>query len=146
MAGLHRTAEAAWNGDLRTGNGRMASGSGVLEGVPYSFATRFQNEPGTNPEELIAAAHAACFSMAFAATLGDKGYSPVRIETHATCTVSPQKGGGFRITKMRLVTRGQVPGLDEEAFKQIAVEAEQGCPVSNALRGGPMIELEATLV
>ena len=145
MAGLNRTAEAVWNGDLRSGSGRMASGSGVLKETPYSFATRFEDEPGTNPEELIAAAHAACFSMAFVATLGSKGYSPVSVETHATCTVSPQQGGGFRITRMRLVTRGQVPDIDEETFGQIAIEAEKGCPVSNALRGGPKIELEATL-
>ena len=145
MAGPNRTAEVVWNGDLRSGSGRMATGSGALKELPYSFATRFENEPGTNPEELIAAAHAACFSMAFAATLGDKGYAPESIKTHATCTVSPQQGGGFRITKMRLVTRGQVPGIDQATFGRIAVEAEKGCPVSNALRGGPEIELEATL-
>ena len=146
MADIKRTAEAVWNGDLRSGSGRMASSSGVLKDTPYSFGTRFEGKPGTNPEELIAAAHAACFSMAFANTLGSKGYQPESIETHAICTLSPQKGGGWRITRMRLETRGQVPGVDEETFRQIAQEAEKGCPVSNALRGGLEIELEATLV
>jgi len=95
---------------------------------------------------LIAAAHAACYSMAFADTLSGKGYQPERIETHAICSLSPQEGGGFRITKMRLETRGQVPGIDEATLRQIAQEAEGGCPVSNALRGGVEIALKATLV
>ena len=146
MADIKRTAEAVWNGDLRSGNGRIASSSGVLKDTPYSFATRFEDAPGTNPEELIAAAHAACYSMAFAHTLSSKGYQPERIETRAICSLSPQKEGGFKITKMRLEARGQVPGIDEATFRQIAQEAERGCPVSNALRGGVAIELDATLV
>ena len=146
MARITRTADAVWNGDLRSGSGRIASNSGVLDDTPYSFATRFRNEQGTNPEELVAAAHAACFSMAFAHTLGSKGFKPERVETHAICTLTPQEEGGFRITKMRLETRGRVPGLDQETFEQIAEEAEKGCPVSNALRGGLEIELDATLV
>ena len=146
MADITRRAEAVWDGDLRRGNGRISSNSGVLKGTPYSFGTRFEDEPGTNPEELIAAAHAACFSMAFAGTLSSKGYQPRRIETRAICSLSPQESGGFRITKMRLETRAQVPDLDETALQQIAQEAEGGCPVSNALRGGVEIELDATLV
>jgi len=145
MADIKRTAEAAWNGDLRSGNGRITSGSGVLKDERYSFATRFEDSPGTNPEELIAAAHAACCNMAFAHTLSSKGYQPQRIETHAICSLSPQEGGGFKITKMRLEARGQVPGIDEATFRQIAQEAERGCPVSNALRGGVAIELDAIL-
>ena len=95
---------------------------------------------------LVLAAHAACFSMAFAHTLDSKGFTPESVETHAICTLTPQEEGGFRITKMRLETRGRVPGLDQETFGQIAEEAEKGCPVSNALRGGLEIELDATLV
>jgi osmotically inducible protein OsmC len=146
MADIKRTAKAVWNGDLRGGKGRIASSSGVLKDTPYSFATRFKDAPGTNPEELIAAAHAACYSMAFADTLSSKGYQPERIETHAICLLSPGEEGGFKITKMRLETRGQVPGIDETTFRQVAQEAERGCPVSNALRGGVEIELEASLV
>jgi osmotically inducible protein OsmC len=146
MADIKRTAKAVWNGDLRGGKGRIASSSGVLKDTPYSFATRFKDAPGTNPEELIAAAHAACYSMAFADTLSSKGYQPERIETRAICLLSPGEEGGFKITKMRLETRGQVPGIDETTFRQVAQEAERGCPVSNALRGGVEIELEASLV
>ena len=145
MADIERTAEAVWNGDLRGGSGRIASSSGVLADTPYSFATRFEQKPGTNPEELIAAAQAACYSMAFAHTLAGKGYKPQSVETHATCSLSPQAEGGFKITKMRLDVRGQVPGIDEETFQQIAREAEQGCPVANLLRNGLEIELQAAL-
>jgi osmotically inducible protein OsmC len=146
MADIQRAAEVVWKGDLRSGNGRITSNSGVLKDTPYSFAARFRGAPGTNPEELIAAAHAACYSMAFAGTLSGKGYQPERIETHAVCSLSPQEEGGFRITKMRLETRGQVPGIDETTLRQVAQEAERACPVSNALRGGVEIELKATLV
>lgn len=146
MADIKRTAEAVWKGDLRSGKGRIASSSGVLKDTPYSFATRFEDAPGTNPEELIAAAHAACYSMAFAYTLSSQGYRPESIETRAICSLSPQEGGGFKITKMRLETRGQVPGIDETTLRQVAQEAERGCPVSNALRGGVEIEVDASLV
>ncbi len=146
MADLERVAEATWNGELRTGNGRMSSTSGVLRDVPYRFATRFENEPGTNPEELIAAAHAACYSMAFAGVLGRKGYQPQQIHTEATCVLSPQQPSGFKITKMRLQAQGKVDGLDEATFQELAREAEAGCPVSNALRGSLEIELNATLM
>jgi osmotically inducible protein OsmC len=146
MAQLKRTAEAVWRGELRGGEGRITSESGVLEDVGYSFSTRFENEPGTNPEELIAAAHAGCFSMAFANTLAEKGYQPERIETRATCVLASQKGGGFAITSMLLKVRGRVPEIDQALFEQIAGEADDGCPVSNLLREGLEIELEATLV
>jgi osmotically inducible protein OsmC len=146
MVDIKRTAKAVWKGDLRSGNGRITSNSGVLKDTPYSFATRFKDAPGTNPEELIAAAHAACYSMALAHTLSGKGYQPERIETHAICSLSPQEEGGFKITKMRLEARGQVPGMDEGTFRQVAEEAGRGCPVSNLLRSGLEIELDATLV
>lgn len=146
MAQLRRRAEAVWEGDLRAGKGRITSESGVLQGVSYSFSTRFENEPGTNPEELIAAAHAACYSMAFANTLAAKGYEPQGIETQATCTLVSQEGGGFKIAGMRLQVRGRVPDIDQELFEQTAEEADGECPVSNLLRTGLKIEREATLV
>lgn len=146
MAALKRTAEAVWRGDLKSGKGEISATSGVLKDTPYSFATRFENSPGTNPEELIVAAHAACYSMAFAFTLSEKGYQPQSVQTQAVCSVEPQETGGFKITKIRLETRGQVPGIDAATFGQMAQEAEAGCPVSNALRGGVEIELDVTLV
>ena len=146
MADLNRRAHAEWRGGLRGGNGTITTSTGVLVEVPYSFGTRFENEPGTNPEELLAAAHAACFSMAFSADLEGAGYAPESVETGATCTVSSQPQGGWRITKMSLVTRAQVPGIDEETFQRIAQGAKEGCPVSNALAAIPEITLEATLL
>ena len=145
MADINRTADVEWNGDLRGGNGKITTGSRAIQQQAYTFATRFENAPGTNPEELIAAAHAACFSMAFASALAKKGYQPEKIQTHATCIMTPKEGGGFRISKMRLETKGQVSGLDEATFKQIAEEAEKGCPVSGVLRPGLEIELHASL-
>jgi lipoyl-dependent peroxiredoxin len=145
MADIERSASAVWNGEVRGGNGQISSASGVLNDTSYSFATRFEQANGTNPEELIAAAHAACYSMAFAATLGRKGFKPQQIETRATCSLTPQTAG-FKISKMRLETRGQVEGIDEATFKQVAQEAEQSCPVSNALRGSVQIELDAALL
>jgi osmotically inducible protein OsmC len=145
MPDIIRRASAIWKGSLRGGKGSIGTESGALKNVAYSFATRFESEPGTNPEELIAAAHAACFSMAFAGVLVKKGYDPKSIETHAACILQPKEGGGFRIAKMRLQTRGQVPGIDDATFKEIAREAESGCPVSTLLRPGLEIELDAAL-
>jgi osmotically inducible protein OsmC len=145
MAEIKRRGEGVWRGGLRDGTGRVSSASKVLNDTPYSFGTRFEQEPGTNPEELIAAAHAACYSMAFSATLERKGYKPQQIHTRAICSLVPQETGGFRIARMRLETRGRVAGLDNATFKQIAAEAEAGCPVSNVLRGGLEIELDAAL-
>jgi osmotically inducible protein OsmC len=145
MAEIRRNAHAVWTGNLREGKGRMETSSGALIEKPYGFSTRFEHEPGTNPEELIAAAHAGCYSMAFSATLGDKGYAPEQIETHATCILTSKEGGGWEITGMRLKVRGRVPGLDNATFVEIAHEADQGCPVSNLLRSGLTIELDAAL-
>ncbi|MBA3441524.1 MAG: OsmC family protein [Pyrinomonadaceae bacterium] len=145
MADIKRTAEAVWNGELRSGRGEISSPSGVLAKTPYSFGTRFEGQPGTNPEELIAAAHAACYSMALAATLGRAGHQPQQVKTRAVCTLQPQQPSGFRITKMRLETEGTIPGIDDATFQKIAAEAEQACPVSNALRGSLEIELDAKL-
>lgn len=146
MADIERSASAVWSGDLRKGNGKISSTSGVLNDTAYSFATRFEQAQGTNPEELIAAAHAACYSMAFAGTLSRKGYQPQQIQTRAICSLSPQQPSGFKITKMRLETQGKVDNLDEATFQEIADEAEKGCPVSNALRGSLEIEVRASLM
>jgi len=146
MAEITREARAVWQGDLRKGEGRISTGSTVLADQPYSFAMRFEDSPGTNPEELIAAAHAACYSMAFANTLDKNGYSPESIQTHATCTLARQEGGGFRITRMNLSVRGRVPGISAETFARIAEEADKGCPVSNLLRPGLKIVRETDLL
>ncbi|MDQ6825924.1 MAG: OsmC family protein [Candidatus Eremiobacteraeota bacterium] len=143
---IDRAANAVWDGDLKGGHGKLSSKSGVLKETPYSFATRFENAPGTNPEELIAAAHAGCYSMALSLVLGNHGYHPRSIQTHAICSIAPQAGGGFAITRMRLESRGNVPELNEAKFQEIAREAEAACPVSNALRGNVDIELSATLL
>jgi len=145
MATIQRTATAVWKGSLPSGNGQITSASGVLQNTPYSFKTRFEQSPGTNPEELIAAAHAACYSMAFAHTLSEKGYQPESVDTKAVCSLERLESGGFKITKIRLETQGKVPGIDEATFKQVAEEAEKACPVSNVLRGGAEIELMAVL-
>jgi lipoyl-dependent peroxiredoxin len=140
MAPITRSATGTWHGNLRSGNGTIDGSSGVLQGAPFTFATRFENAKGTNPEELIAAAHAACFSMAFANYLSEQGHTPERIETSATITLD-----NAVITKMHLATRGSVPGLDAASFAQLAAEAEKVCPVSNLLRPGLSITLDATL-
>ncbi len=142
MANIERVAEARWSGELRGGNGQINSASGVLDDAAYNFGTRFEQEPGTNPDELLAAAHASCYSMAFAAQLGRRGYQPQEIQTKATCILTPQQPSGYKISKMRLETRGRVEGIDDATFQQIAREAEAACPVSNALRSLE-IELDA---
>ena len=136
-------ASAVWEGVLRSGRGHFKAGSGAFEG-DYSFATRFENARGTNPEELIAAAHAACLSMALSAGLEKSGTPATRISTKASCTVD-KVGDGFRITRMRLEVRGKVPGLDEERFLKAAEAAKSGCPVSTALQGNVELELDARL-
>jgi osmotically inducible protein OsmC len=141
MAAIQRTASATWRGDLKSGKGQVDATSGVLRTTPYTFATRFENAPGTNPEELIAAAHAACYSMAFSNYLSQQGHVPDSITTEAT--ISLEEG---KINKMHLVTRGRVAGLDNAAFKRLAGEAEKKCPVSNLLRSGLAITLDAALL
>jgi osmotically inducible protein OsmC len=137
------SATATWEGVLRTGRGHFTAGSKAFEG-DYTFTTRFEGAEGTNPEELIAAAHAACVSMALSAELEKAGTPPRRITTTATCTVE-RVGDGFKITKIRLETRGEGPGLDQGRFAQAAQAAKEGCPVSGALRGNVQIELDARL-
>lgn len=133
-----------WSGDLRGGEGAVSTGSGALRGQAYTFATRFKEAPGTNPEELIATAHAGCYNMAFANVLSEKGYEVEGIETTATIHLSPQDGG-FAITKSALEVRGRVPNIDDATFVRLAEEAESACPVSNLLRSGLEITLKARL-
>jgi osmotically inducible protein OsmC len=136
-------AEAVWEGVLRTGKGHFKAGSGAFEG-DYSFATRFENARGTNPEELIAAAHAACLSMALSAELEKNRTPATQIRTNAACTVE-KVGDGFKITRMRLEVRGKVPGVDQASFAKAAEAAKNGCPVSTALRGNVQFDLDAKL-
>ena len=137
------TASAVWEGGLRTGKGRFTAASGAFSG-DYSFPTRFEGAKGTNPEELIASAHAACLSMALSAGLEAAKTPPTRISTTASCTIE-KAGDGFRLTRMRLEVRGQVPGIDDAAFKAAAEKAKEGCPISQALKGNVPMELDARL-
>ncbi len=138
-----RKARAVWHGTGRTGNGNLSTDSGVLEGTPYSFNTRFENEKGTNPEELIAAAHAGCFTMALAFRLQTAGYTPSELSTQAAVSLEQEKEG-FRITRSALTLRGSVPNLDQVTFSRLAHDAEQNCPVSKAL--AVEITLDAKLI
>lgn len=142
---IERNAHATWDGELRGGSGRFDTGSGAITGQEVTFASRFEESGGkTSPEELIAAAHATCFSMALAGGLAKAGHPPTRIETDAVATLD-QAEGGFRITSMKLSVRGEVDGIDEEAFRAAAEEAKEGCPVSNALADSVEITLDAAL-
>jgi osmotically inducible protein OsmC len=138
-----RNAEAVWQGTLREGTGQMAVGSGAFEGA-FSFGTRFEEEPGTNPEELIGAAHAACFSMALAGRLTTAGFPPERIETKAIVHLGRDDIGAL-ITQIALSTTAHVPGVDEATFQELAAKTKELCPVSRALAGVP-IALTAKLV
>jgi osmotically inducible protein OsmC len=137
-----RVSEAEWRGDLKDGNGMLRLGSVAFEGR-YSYKSRFEDGTGTNPEELIAAAHAACFSMALSAALSQKGHAPTRVHTTATVDFGPVPGG-FAITRITLETEGEVPGIDAATFTRFAEEAKAGCPVSKAL-AAVEIGLVATL-
>lgn len=127
-----RKASAVWKGGLKDGKGTVSSASGVLKNTPYSFSTRFEDKPGTNPEELIAAAHAGCFSMALSAQLGNAGMTPESIETSATLTLEKLEAG-FTITAVHLDVVARIPGGDAAKFEQAANNAKAGCPVSRVL-------------
>lgn len=137
-----RKGTAVWSGDLRSGTGTVALGSGAFAGA-YSFPSRFEEGPGTNPEELIAAAHAGCFSMALANMLASAGATPTEVRTEAKVHLG-RDDAGAAITKIELVCRAVVPGLSAEAFAEHAAKAKLGCPVSKALASVP-IELDAAL-
>ncbi len=136
------TASASWKGDLKNGNGKISLYSAPAE-FSYTFASRFENGKGTNPEELIAAAHAGCFSMALANILAQKGYKPVDITTTATATLANQ-GNGYLITQIDLDTQAKAEGIDNETFQALAHEAKQNCPVSKTL-AAVTINLHASL-
>lgn len=147
MAQIKRKAGAVWNGDLKSGNGSISTESRALFEEAYTFKTRFDGTEvtGTNPEELIAAAHAACFNMALASTLKKNGYDPEQIETTAMITLMSEDGNN-EITDMVLHVRAYVPGMEEAALKDLIPEADKGCPVSNLLRNGLNIKVEAELI
>ncbi|MBT8097605.1 MAG: OsmC family protein [Woeseia sp.] len=140
---MKRKASAHWEGDLKKGNGTITSDSGVLSATQYSFGTRFENGKGTNPEELIAAAHAGCFSMALSMILGNAGFTADSIDTQATVSLD-QVEGGFAITKVHLDVKARVPNADAKAFATAANDAKEGCPVSKLLNAD--ITLDATLL
>ncbi len=129
---MQRTASAHWSGGLKDGKGTVSTASGVLKETQYSFATRFENGVGTNPEELIAAAHAGCFSMALSAELGKAGLTPSSIDTSATLTTD-KTDAGFTITAIHLDVHAKVPNATQEKFDEIANGAKKGCPVSRVL-------------
>ncbi len=137
-----RKAHAAWRGTGRDGDGDLTTDSGVLDQTPYSFKTRFEDDKGTNPEELIAAAHAGCFTMQLAFLIQRAGFTPETLTTEAAISMVPD-GGGFKIDKSALTLRAKVPGLDQAKFDELAHEAETGCPVSKLLNAE--ITLDATL-
>jgi osmotically inducible protein OsmC len=140
-----RTASAVWRGGLKDGKGTISSQSGVLKETQYSFGTRFENGVGTNPEELIASAHAGCFTMALSAQLGNANLKPESLET--TAEVKFEKvGDGFSITAIHLTTRAKVPGASPEAFETAANNAKNGCPISKLFKGNTEITLDAKLV
>jgi len=141
MAKIHRNAQAVWEGPLDKGNGTLTTGSKVLTDQPYTWKMRTEDVPGTNPEELIGAAHAGCFNMEFSFLLTDAGHAPEKLDTKATVTFEPKQGGGFKISKIKLDVTGKVPGMSEEQFKDLADKASKSCPVSGLLRPG-LEELE----
>jgi osmotically inducible protein OsmC len=138
-----RKAKAVWRGAGRTGGGKLSTESKVLVETPYSFRTRFENEKGTNPEELIAAAHAGCFSMTLAFVMEGAGCTPIELNVEAAVTIEPE-GQGFRISHSALTLRAKVPGLDEVAFARMVSDAEKNCPVSKVLNAA--IALDAKLI
>jgi osmotically inducible protein OsmC len=138
-----RKATAVWRGTGKDGEGDLTTQSGVLSSSPYSYKTRFEGDPGTNPEELIAAAHAGCFTMALAFQLQLAGFTPAELTTEAAVSLDPDGAGGFKISRSALTLTADVPGLDPARFDELAGKAEKGCPVSKVLNAE--ITLHATL-
>ncbi|GKW15048.1 peroxiredoxin OsmC [Pectobacterium carotovorum subsp. carotovorum] len=138
---IHKKGQAHWEGDIKQGKGTVSTESGALQQQPYGFNTRFEGKPGTNPEELIGAAHAACFSMALSLMLGEEGHKPESIDT--TADVSLDKvDGGFAITKIALHSTVKLPGIDEATFDSIIQKAKAGCPVSKVLNAEITLEYQ----
>jgi len=140
---MKRNATAVWQGGLKDGGGTISAESGALVDKPYSFGARFEQENGTNPEELLGAAHAGCYSMALSLVLGEADVKPERIDTNAAVTIEPDDGG-FSITAVHLDVTARIPGIDRETFERAANAAKEGCPVSKVLNA--QITLEARLV
>ncbi|GKW33440.1 OsmC family protein [Pectobacterium versatile] len=130
---IHKKGQAHWEGDIKQGKGTVSTESGALQQQPYGFNTRFEGKPGTNPEELIGAAHAACFSMALSLMLGEEGHKPESIDTTADVALD-KVDGGFAITKIALHSTVKLPGIDEATFDSIIQKAKAGCPVSKVLK------------
>jgi osmotically inducible protein OsmC len=139
---MKRTGSAVWQGDLKNGKGMLSTNSGVLKDTQYSFSTRFESGPGTNPEELIAAAHAGCFAMAFSAMLGKAGFTPDKVAAKADVSLE-QVQGNWTITAINLHLDAKVPGIDRAKFDEVANDAKKNCPVSRALNAN--ITLQSTL-
>ena len=139
---MKRTGSAAWQGGIRDGKGSISTESGALKAYPYGFASRFEGQPGTNPEELIGAAHAGCFTMALSLILGEAKLTAEQMDTTAEVTLD-KEGDGFAITKVHLTLRAKVPGADQATFLELANKAKQGCPVSKVLKAA--ITLDAAL-
>lgn len=142
MASIHRSASAHWQGSGKEGTGTVTTQSGVLKDSQYGFKTRFENGPGTNPEELIAAAHAGCFTMALAFQLSGAGHVPQALDTSAKVSLE-QEGAGWKIAAVALTLKAKVPGLSQDEFQKLADAAKAGCPVSKVLNAN--ITLDATL-
>ena len=139
---INRKASAAWSGGLKDGKGEISTESGALHAYPYGFASRFEGVKGTNPEELLGAAHAGCFTMALSLILGEAGLTATKMETSAQVTLE-QVGGGFAITAVHLTLRGEVPGADEATFRELAGKAKANCPLSKVINAE--ITLDAAL-
>ena len=140
---MKRTASAVWHGNLKSGHGTISTGSTVLKDSPYSFGTRFENGPGTNPEELIGAAHAGCFTMALSAALQQAGFTAERLRTVATVSLENLPATSWTVTAIHLETRAQVPGVPPARFAELAAGAKAGCPISRLLKAE--ITLDAAL-
>ena len=139
-----RSSTAQWEGDLKGGKGTMTVGKGAYTG-PFTFASRFEEAGGTNPEELIGAAHAGCFSMAFSANLSKAGHVPKTVNTRADVHLDPDPAGGMRISRIELVSEAAVPGIDAKQFQELAETTRTTCPISKLLKGGAEIVVKATL-
>ncbi len=140
---IKRQGSAQWQGGIKDGKGKISTESGALNAYPYGFASRFEGKPGTNPEELIAAAHAGCFTMALSLILGEEKLIAEHMETTATVTLE-QVEGGYAITAVHLMLKAKIPGADQETFERLAGKAKAGCPVSKLLKAE--ISLDAVLV
>jgi osmotically inducible protein OsmC len=143
---MDRKATAIWHGDLKAGSGAITTQSTTLHDTQYSFKSRFEEGTGTNPEELIAAAHSGCYSMAFANELASAGHVATSVETTAVVTLDPAANGGPAVTKIHLITTSEVPGNDKATFDAIALKAKNGCPISRLLGAAAAITLDATLL